>query len=102
MPFSAALGLRPVGQKERERDFKTPEGRYYLAHRNTRSDYFLSIQVSYPNQADELRAEQLGVVGIDKRRAIAATSPRRRLLPIPAPPSTRTTVPTPESSWSSC
>ena len=38
--YKVALGLSPVGQKERERDFRTPEGRYYLARRNTRSDYF--------------------------------------------------------------
>ena len=56
--YKVALGLSPVGQKEREHDFRTPEGRYYLARRNTRSDYFLSIQVSYPNQNDELRAHQ--------------------------------------------
>jgi murein L,D-transpeptidase YafK len=56
--YKVALGLSPVGQKERERDFKTPEGRYFLARRNTRSDYFLSIQVSYPNPADELRARR--------------------------------------------
>jgi murein L,D-transpeptidase YafK len=56
--YKVALGLSPVGQKERERDFRTPEGRYYLTRRNTRSDFFLSIQVSYPNQADELRARK--------------------------------------------
>ena len=56
--YKVALGLNPVGQKERERDFRTPEGRYYLARRNTRSDYFLAIQVSYPNKGDELRARK--------------------------------------------
>lgn len=54
--YKVALGLSPVGQKEREHDFRTPEGRYYLARRNTRSEYFLAIQVSYPNKDDELRA----------------------------------------------
>jgi murein L,D-transpeptidase YafK len=58
--YRVALGLSPVGQKERERDFRTPEGRYYLSRRNTRSDYFLSIQVSYPNKEDELRARKKG------------------------------------------
>ncbi len=58
--YKVALGLSPVGQKERERDFKTPEGRYFLARRNTRSDYFLAIQVSYPNKQDELRAHKKG------------------------------------------
>lgn len=56
--YKVALGLNPVGTKERESDFRTPEGRYYLARRNTRSDYFLSIQVSYPNKDDELRAHK--------------------------------------------
>lgn len=56
--YKVALGLSPVGPKERERDFKTPEGRYFLARRNTRSDFFLSIQVSYPNREDELRARK--------------------------------------------
>jgi murein L,D-transpeptidase YafK len=58
--FKVALGLTPVGQKEREHDFKTPEGRYYLARRNTRSDFFLAIQVSYPNKNDETRAHKNG------------------------------------------
>jgi murein L,D-transpeptidase YafK len=58
--YKVALGLSPSGQKEREHDFRTPEGRYYLARRNTRSDFFLAIQVSYPNKYDELRAHKKG------------------------------------------
>lgn len=54
--YKIALGLNPVGQKERSGDFRTPEGRYLLTRRNPRSDYFLSIQVSYPNAADMRRA----------------------------------------------
>ena len=56
--YKIALGLNPVGQKERSGDFRTPEGRYYLTRRNPRSDYFLSIQVSYPNDADVRRARR--------------------------------------------
>jgi len=56
--YKVALGLNPTGTKERERDFRTPEGRYFLTRRNTRSDYFLSIQVSYPDKKDELRAKK--------------------------------------------
>jgi murein L,D-transpeptidase YafK len=58
--YKVALGLNPVGTKERERDFRTPEGRYYLSFRNTRSDYFLAIQVSYPNKQDMLHARKNG------------------------------------------
>jgi murein L,D-transpeptidase YafK len=54
--YKIALGLEPVGPKERDGDFRTPEGWYRLARRNPRSDYFLSIQISYPNAGDMQRA----------------------------------------------
>jgi len=54
--YHIALGLHPTGQKERSGDYRTPEGRYFLTRRNPRSDYFLSIQVSYPNEHDLQRA----------------------------------------------
>ena len=56
--YPVRLGLRPMGQKEREHDFRTPEGRYFLSRRNTRSEFFLAIQVSYPNKDDEHRARK--------------------------------------------
>ena len=54
--YHVALGLSPTGQKERSGDFRTPEGTYRLERRNARSDYFLSIKVSYPNETDLKRA----------------------------------------------
>ena len=54
--YKIALGLEPVGPKQRDGDFRTPEGWYRLARRNPRSDYFLSIQISYPNAQDLERA----------------------------------------------
>jgi murein L,D-transpeptidase YafK len=54
--YHVELGLSPVGQKERSGDFRTPEGTYRLDLRNPRSDYFLSIKVSYPNPTDLKRA----------------------------------------------
>jgi len=59
--FRIALGIRPVGDKTQEGDFRTPEGRYLLDSRNPHSEYFLSIHVSYPNQADRLEANRNGV-----------------------------------------
>jgi len=58
--YKVALGLQPVGHKERSGDFRTPEGRYTLNRRNPRSDFFLSIQISYPNDADLKNAKQNG------------------------------------------
>ena len=59
--FKIALGIRPVGDKKSEGDFKTPEGKYTLDHRNPNSEFFLSIHVSYPNSADRREAANLGV-----------------------------------------
>jgi len=56
-----ALGVFPKGPKRREGDFRTPEGRYHLEARNPNSDYFLSIQVSYPSDADRARARSARV-----------------------------------------
>jgi murein L,D-transpeptidase YafK len=59
--FKIALGIRPVGDKKKEGDFKTPEGRYLLDGRNQNSDFFLAIHVSYPSEADRREARRLGV-----------------------------------------
>lgn len=58
--YRISLGLDPDGPKQREGDFRTPEGRYRLIRRNARSDFFLSIQISYPNQQDTARARRQG------------------------------------------
>jgi hypothetical protein len=59
--YPIRLGLNPTGHKEREGDFRTPEGLYQLVGRNPRSDYFLSLEVSYPNDEDRARAKKSGV-----------------------------------------
>ncbi|MCH7820601.1 MAG: L,D-transpeptidase family protein [Proteobacteria bacterium] len=59
--FDIALGIRPIGDKEREGDFKTPEGKYTLDTRNPNSEFFLSIHVSYPNVLDIRSARAKGV-----------------------------------------
>lgn len=58
--YRVALGLNPIGHKEREGDFRTPEGRYQLVRRNPRSDYFMSMKVSYPSPDDVAHARRNG------------------------------------------
>jgi murein L,D-transpeptidase YafK len=59
--FDIALGIRPIGDKQQEGDYKTPEGKYLLDVRNPDSEYFLSIHVSYPNPGDVRSARSRGV-----------------------------------------
>lgn len=58
--YKISLGLVPTGQKQREGDYRTPEGSYRLTRRNARSDFFLAVQVSYPEPADIALARRNG------------------------------------------
>jgi hypothetical protein len=59
--YPVKLGLSPKGHKQYEGDFRTPEGVYHLSRRNPRSEYYLWVEVSYPNEVDRVRAEQEGL-----------------------------------------
>ena len=58
--YLVALGLNPVGAKEFEGDYKTPEGQYIINERNANSAYYKNVGVSYPNEADRKRAAAMG------------------------------------------
>jgi murein L,D-transpeptidase YafK len=53
--------VAPIGDKEREGDQRTPEGRYLLDDRNPDSDFFLSIHISYPSLVERAAARQMGL-----------------------------------------
>ena len=59
--YEISLGDSPRGHKTTEGDEKTPEGTYTLNWRNPNSRYHLSIQISYPNDADVKQARERGV-----------------------------------------
>ncbi len=58
--FTVHLGFTPKGHKQFEGDGKTPEGQYRISHRNPKSQYHLSLGVSYPNAQDRAFAEAAG------------------------------------------
>ena len=58
--YDIGLGFSPEGHKKYEGDGKTPEGRYFISHRNPNSRYHLSLGVSYPNPYDRALAEGEG------------------------------------------
>jgi murein L,D-transpeptidase YafK len=59
--YDVGLGFAPVGDKVQEGDGKTPEGVYYVDRRNPQSQFYLSLGISYPNEADIAEAKALGV-----------------------------------------
>jgi murein L,D-transpeptidase YafK len=58
--YRVKLGGNPIGHKQFEGDGKTPEGAYFINFRNPRSEFHLSIKISYPNDADRAHAASLG------------------------------------------
>lgn len=56
--YDISLGFAPVGHKQFEGDGKTPEGAYFISHRNPKSYYHLSLGISYPNDADRAFAAE--------------------------------------------
>ena len=59
--YKIALGGNPIGPKERQGDNKTPEGIYFIDSKNNNSQYHLSLHISYPNESNKKRAQELGV-----------------------------------------
>ena len=55
--YRIALGFAPVGDKLREGDGKTPEGRYRIDLKNPQSQFHLSLRISYPDAADRAGAD---------------------------------------------
>lgn len=58
--YTISLGFRPKGKKHFEGDGKTPEGKYFIVSKNTRSIAHKSFGISYPNAADKKYAAQRG------------------------------------------
>ncbi|MDP3261601.1 MAG: L,D-transpeptidase family protein [Tabrizicola sp.] len=57
--YDVALGFMPDGHKQFEGDGKTPEGGYFISHKNPNSEFHLSLGISYPNEADVAFAESM-------------------------------------------
>ena len=57
-----ALGTRPIGDKVREGDRRTPEGEFYVARKVPKSKYHKALLISYPNQEDAKRGLKDGLI----------------------------------------
>jgi murein L,D-transpeptidase YafK len=69
--YQIALGSNPTGAKLRQGDGATPEGDYYITHKNSRSKFYLSLGLSYPNVDDAEAGLKNGLISQAQHRAIA-------------------------------
>ncbi|MDX2044480.1 MAG: L,D-transpeptidase family protein [Acidobacteriota bacterium] len=70
--YQIALGNTPTGHKRKQGDGKTPEGEYYITHKNPKSNFYLSLGVSYPNISDADEGLKAGLITKQQHEAIAA------------------------------
>ena len=59
--YPVKFGANPKGHKQQQGDERTPEGSYFLTYKNSKSAYYRSIHISYPNALDQEKARSLGV-----------------------------------------
>ena len=60
--YRVALGTNPIPPKARVGDRATPEGSYFICHKNPQSRFHLSLAINYPNAADARRGLKDGLI----------------------------------------
>lgn len=69
--YNIALGNAPTGHKRRQGDGATPEGDYYITHKNPKSNFYLSLGVSYPNIQDADAGLKSGLITQAQHKAVS-------------------------------
>ena len=78
--YRVGLGLNPVPPKEREGDRATPEGTFTVCVKNDKSEYYLSLGISYPAPPDAARGLRTGLITRAQHDAILDAH-RRKVTP---------------------
>jgi murein L,D-transpeptidase YafK len=79
--YRIGLGLSPVEDKIRAGDRRTPEGEFYICLKNSHSQFYLSLGLSYPNQKHAERGLRDRLITRAQYNQIIAALNRRRMPP---------------------
>lgn len=79
--YKIALGTNPVDDKVRQGDRSTPEGDFYVCVKNARSNFYLSLGLSYPNVEDAERGLRDKLITRSQRDAIVRAIQNKRRPP---------------------
>jgi len=79
--YRVGLGLSPVEDKVRAGDRRTPEGDFYICSKNPRSQFYLSLQLSYPNARHAARGLRDGLITRDQYNQTLDALNRKRVPP---------------------
>jgi murein L,D-transpeptidase YafK len=78
--YPVILGRNWASDKAVEGDEATPLGEFYVCAKNPRSQYFLSMCISYPNSEDAERGLATNLISRDEHAGILAAM-RQRITP---------------------
>lgn len=79
--YRVGLGLSPVEDKIRTGDRRTPEGEFYICMKNAHSQFYLSLEISYPNQKHADRGLRDGLITRAQHSQILSALNRKRVPP---------------------
>lgn len=79
--YRIGLGLSPIEDKVREGDRRTPEGDFYICIKNPRSQFYLSLGLSYPNRQHAERGLRDGLITRAQYQQIVSAIRRKRQPP---------------------
>lgn len=79
--YRVALGLSPIENKVRAGDRRTPEGEFYICLKNSRSQFYLSLGLSYPNREHAERGLREGLITRSLYNQIISAIARKRTPP---------------------
>ncbi|MDQ3179850.1 MAG: L,D-transpeptidase family protein [Acidobacteriota bacterium] len=69
--YKIGLGFAPEGDKEKQGDGKTPEGDFYVFVKNPKSNFYLSLGLSYPATDDAKRGLKSKLINQNQHDQIA-------------------------------
>lgn len=79
--FRVGLGNTPVGDKVRSGDGKTPEGTFNICVKNPKSQFYLSLGISYPDSSDAERGLRDGIITRTQHDQIVAATAKKTTPP---------------------
>ena len=79
--YRVVLGFAPEGCKQVEGDGKTPEGEFYVFVKNSKSKFYLSLGLSYPNTDDAKRGLAENLISPDEHDAILQALDSKQMPP---------------------
>lgn len=79
--YRIGLGANPLDDKEQEGDRRTPEGEFYIFTKNAKSQFYLSLGLSYPNAEDAARGLRAQLITRAEHDQIVRAIKRKQMPP---------------------